>query len=127
MRLILGLAVMLSSFSAAAVEVQLVCQGSATVYDQNGGGYESVNLTNILSFDEETEKVSLVRNGKQEKVKNIEFTDREISGQIKGSLRTYGQPIDFRLDRYTGILSTDIKLGIDTTLQCQKLSEEKLF
>ena len=127
MRLILGLAVMVSSFGAAAVEVQLVCQGSATVYDQNGGGYESVNLTNILSFDEETEKVSLVRNGKQEKVKNIEFTDREISGQIKGSLRTYGQPIDFRLDRYTGILSTDIKLGIDTTLQCQKLSEEKLF
>ena len=36
-------------------------------------------------------------------------------------------PIDFRLDRYTGILSTDIKLGIDTTLQCQKLSQEKLF
>jgi len=86
-----------------------------------------MKLTNILSFDEETNEVSLVRNGRQEKVKDIKITDREISGQIKGSLRTYGQPIDFRLDRYTGILSTDIKLGIDTTLQCQKLSQEKLF
>jgi len=127
MRLILGLAVMLSSFGAAAVEVQLVCQGTANVYDQNGGGYESVNLTNILSFDEETNEVSLVRNGRQEKVRDIQITDREISGQIKGSLRTYGRVVDFRLDRYTGILSTDIKMGIDTTLQCKKLSEEKLF
>lgn len=127
MRLILGLVAMLMSFSAAAEDVQLVCQGSATVYDQNGGGYESVNLTNILSFNEETNEVSLTRNGRQEKVKDIKITDREISGQIKGSLRTYGQPIDFRLDRYTGILSTDIALGIDTTLQCQKLSQEKLF
>ena len=31
------------------------------------------------------------------------------------------------MDRYTGILITDIKLGIGTTLQCQKLSRDKML
>ena len=124
---VISLMLFLFAGNVAAEEVHLMCEGVTTVCDENGG-CNSVDVTREVSFDETTGDFSYRRNGKDWKTKDIKFGDDAITGKVNGGWRfAFGQDIKFSLSRYTGVLTTDPKIGGGMTLQCQRFAEEKLF
>lgn len=113
----------LASFGAAAGEVQLSCEG--VVRDSYGNKY----VTGNMILDEEAGEMQYARRGSQKykKASGVVYTDEYVSGTISGDFRSTMSPIKIQLNRYTGIVTTNPVLGATATLQCEKVSREKLF
>lgn len=104
MKLWISIVMLMFAGNVAAQEVHLICEGSSTVCDEKGG-CDSVDVIREVSFNETAGDFSYRRNGKDWKTKDIKFS----------------------LSRYTGVLTTDPKVGGGMTLQCKRVAEEKLF
>ena len=124
---VIGLMAILFAGGAFAEEVHLICDGTTTVCDENGG-CDSVDVIREVSFDEENGDFSYRRNGEDWKTKDIKFSDDSITGKVNGGWKVqFGSDIKFSLSRYTGVLTTDPKIGGGMTLQCRRVANERKF
>ena len=123
---LIGLMALVMAGSVSAEEVRLFCAGTTPVGDEFGG-VSNMNVTGEMRFDEEAGTMYYARKGKFKKAKDVEFTESHIKGKISGDLRSGGQPIKIALNRYTGIVTTDLAFGSDSTLQCERVANERKF
>lgn len=123
---LIGVMALVMAGSVSAEEVRLFCTGTTPVADEFGG-VSNMNVTGEMRFDEEAGTMHYARKGKFKKAKNVEFTESHIRGKISGDLRSGGQSIKIELNRYTGIVTTDLAFGSDSTLKCEKVANERKF
>ena len=123
---LISLMVLVMAGSVSAEEVRLFCAGTTPVADEFGS-VSNMNVTGEMRFDEEAGTMHYARKGKFKKAKDVEFTDSHIKGKVSGDLRSGGQSIKIALNRYTGIVTTDLVFGSDSTLQCERVANERKF
>ena len=123
---VIGLMAILFAGNVAAEEVRLFCAGTTPVSDEFGS-VSNMNVTGEMRFDEEAGTMHYARKSKFKEAKDVEFTDAHIRGRISGDFRSKGMPIKIELNRYTGIVTTDLAIGSDSTLQCERVANERKF
>jgi hypothetical protein len=123
---VISLMALVMAGSVSAEEVRLFCAGTTPVADEFGS-VSNMNVTGEMRFDEEAGTMHYARKGKFKKAKDVEFTDSHIKGKVSGDLRSGGQSIKIALNRYTGIVTTDLVFGSDSTLQCERVANERKF
>ena len=123
---VISLMALVMAGSVSAEEVRLFCAGTTPVADEFGS-VSNMNVTGEMRFDEEAGTMHYARKDKFKKAKDVEFTDSHIKGKVSGDLRSGGQSIKIALNRYTGIVTTDLVFGSDSTLQCERVANERKF
>ena len=128
MRLLLGLLVF-TSLSVWGEEVHLVCSGTDTQCSADDVmRCDTINISGEIKFDEAAGTMHYKRfEGDFKKAKGVKFSDSEISGKVRGDIRSIGQSIEITLNRYTGIVTTELSIAGSSQLQCERVSQERLF
>ena len=133
MRLLLGLLIF-ASLSVWGEEVHLVCSGTDTQCsgdawnDDAPRRCDTINISGEMKFDEAAGTMHYKRfEGDFKKAKDVKFSDSEISGKVRGDIRSIGQSIQITLNRYTGIVTTELSIAGASQLRCERVAQERLF
>ena len=128
MRLLLALLVF-ASLSVWGEEVHLVCSGTDTQCSADDVmRCDTINISGEMKFDEAAGTMHYKRfEGDFKKAKDVKFSDSEIRGKVRGDIRSIGQSIEITLNRYTGIVTTELSIAGSSQLQCERVSQERLF
>ena len=124
-RLWIAIVVLMFAGNVAAQEVHLFCSGTYPDTDEFGA-VSSVDISREFKFDEQANTAAITNGfGDWKTLKDVEFSDGEITGKQKGNLFTLGKSYEMKLSRYNGILNVSL---IGAVMQCEVIDKkEKLF
>ena len=91
------------------------------------GAASDVDMNREFKFDEDANTASITNGfGDWKSLKDVEFTEGEITGTQSGNLMTFGRGFKMILNRYTGVLT--VSGAAQASLRCSVIEKQnKLF